>query len=233
MNNLIRAEFYRLKHSSHLIMWVIGTCILGVAISFMSDSAEVTRQEFVAAAPMGMVISLMSTGIGIGRHYQNRTAFYEIMGGVSAHRIILSRICVYTPLILGFYFVPVSVILMIFDGGMDTVMFLLMFLIIFIRLLIFTICICLTFKTGEGVIIPYIRFVGDLILTMLFTMEDIRKFFPVLDWMPIFQMFSLSVKIDNMLIIKIIVGCVAECAVMYALAYTSHRKKWLIKTTLN
>ena len=190
----------------------------------------------MSAVPMGMAISLMAIGVAVGKHYQNRTAFYEIMDGVSAHRIILSRICVYTPLMLCFYFIPVSVILIVFDVIGDPFRFLSMLLIIFLRLLIFTVCVCLSFKTGEGAIFPYVRFMVEMMPMMLIAEEEISisndKLFSVLNWLPVFQCSSLGGEIDSTLIIKIIVGFAVEAAVMYALAYSSHRKKWLIKSTL-
>lgn len=237
MSDLIKAEFFRIKNSSHQLTAIIGLCIFGVLLLFINDTAsDLTRQSFVSAAPMGMAISLMAIGVSIGRHYQNRTAFYEIMDGVSAHKIILSRLCVYTPLMLCFYFIPVSVILIVLDITGDPFRFLSMLLIIFLRLLIFTVCVCLTFKTGEGAIFPYVRFIAEMMPMMLIAGEEISvsndKLFSLLDWLPIFQCYSLGGEIDNTLIIKIIVGFLVEAALMYALAYTSHRKKWLLKTTL-
>ena len=229
MSNLIKAEFFRIKNSSHQLTAIIGLCIFGVLLLFMNDTAsDLTRQSFVSSAPMGMAIALMAIGVAVGRHYQNRTAFYEIMDGVSAHRIILSRICVYTPLMLCFYFIPVSVILIMLDVISDPFRFLSMLLIIFLRLLIFTVCVCLSFKTGEGAIFPYVRFMAEMMPMMLIAGEEMSisndKLFSVLNWLPIFQCYSLGGEIDNTLIMKIIVGFLVETAVMYALAYTSHRK---------
>ena len=237
MSNLIKAEFYRIKNSSHQLTTIIGLCIFGVLTIFMNDTEQVfTRQSFVSSAPMGMVFALMGAGIAIGRHYQNRTGFYEIMDGVSAHRIILSRICVYTPLMICFYFIPVSVILMLFDIGSDSVIFLSMLFIIFLRLLMFTICICLTFKTGEGAVVPYLRFILEMLPMMIIAGEEISisndKLLSVLNWLPTFQIYSLGGEIDSTLIMKIAVSFAVEAAVMYAIAYTSHRKKWLIKLLL-
>lgn len=237
MSNLIKAELYRIKNSSHQLTTIIGLCIFGVLLMFMNDTAsELTRQSFVSSAPMGMVISLMAIGIAIGRHYQNRTAFYEIMDGVSAHRIILSRICVYTPILICFYFIPVSVILITLDVISDPFKFLSLLLIIFLRLMIFTLCVCLTFKTGGGAIFPYVRFMAEMMPMMMISGEGLNisngKLFSVLNWLPCFQIYSMGGEIDGTLIMKIIVGFVVEAAVMYALAYTSHRKKWLIKTIL-
>ena len=237
MTNLIKAEFYRIRHSSHLLLLIIGACISGVFISFLNETTIVTRQTLATIAPVGMIISLMTIGVCIGKHYHNRTAFYEIMDGTSAHSIILSRICVYMPLIVGFYFIPVSVFLMYFDFSGESVKFLLMLLIILLRLLVFTICICLTFKTADGAVLPFIRFIIEFFAINLFGNGDWdvaynSDAFSVLDWMPICQCCLLGTEINNIiLIIKIIIGCVVECAVMYALAYTSHRRKWLIKTT--
>lgn len=237
MSNLIKAEYYRLKHSSNFLISIIGLCILGVLLIFINNTdSGFTRQSAVSAAPTGMVIALMGAGIAIGRHYQNRMGFYEIMDGVSAHRIIWSRICVYTPLMICFYFIPVSFILMAFDIGSYPVRFLTMLLIIFLRLLMFTICVCLIYKTGEGAIFPYFRFIAEIMPMMLIAEEEISisnaKLISVLNWLPVFQCYSLGGEIDSTLMMKIIVGFLVEAAVMYALAYTSHRKKWLIKTTL-
>ena len=238
MTNLIRAEFYRIRHSSHLLLIIIGVCIFGAFMSFFNETTIVTRQTLSTIAPMGMIISLMTVGVCIGKHYHNRTAFYEIMDGSSAYSIVMSRICVYMPLIFGFYFIPVSVFLMYFDFSGESVRFLLMLLIILFRLLVFTICICLTFKTADGAILPYIRFIAEFFAINLFGNGDWdvtyhSDAFSVLDWMPICQCCLLGTEINNIiLIIKIIIGCAAECAFMYALAYISHRKKWLIKATL-
>ena len=237
MSNLIKAEFFRIRNSSHQLTAIIGLCIFGVLLLFMDDAASgLTRQSFVSSAPMGMAIALMAIGVAVGKHYQNRTAFYEIMDGVSAHRIILSRICVYMPLMLCFYFIPVSVILIVLDVISDPFKFLSMLLIIFLRLLIFTVCVCLSFKSGEGAIFPYVRFMVEMMPMMLIAGEEISvsndNLFSVLNWLPIFQCYSIGGEIENTLVIKIIVGFLVEAAVMYALAYTSHRKKWLIKTTL-
>lgn len=236
MTNLIKAEFYRIWHSSRLLIYIIGLCIFGAYTSFMSDSLDITRQSFVAAAPMGMVISLMAAGIVIGRHYQNRTAYYEIMDGVSFHNIILSRICVYTPFMVGFYFIPVSAILIFFDGSTELIRFLLLLLIIFLRLLIFAVCVCLVFKTRDGAILPYVRFMIEMMPMMIIAGEEVSisddKLFSALNWLPFFQCYSLGGEIENTLIVKIIVGFVVEASVMYALAYMSHRRKWNIKTIL-
>lgn len=234
MSNLIKAELYRLRHSNRLLFSLIGLCIMGILTSFLNDFLDINRQSFAAGgAPMGIVFSLMGIGVAIGIHYQNRTAFYEIMDGVSAHKTILSRMCVYTPIMICAYFIPVSAVLMIKDGGSGIALFLLMLLIIFLRLTIFTICGCLIFKSGEGGILPFARFILEMLPTMLMSQEELdissEKVMSALNWFPIFQVYSLAGEIDGTLIMKIIAGFVAEAAVMYALAYTSHRKKWLIK----
>lgn len=206
-------------------------------MSFFNETSIVTRQTLSTIAPMGIILSMMSAAVSIGRHYHNRTAYYEIMDGTSAHSIILSRICVYMPLIVGFYFIPVSIFLMYFDFSTESVRFLLMMLIILLRLLVFTVCICLAFKSATGAILPYFRFIIEFFMINLFGNGDWgvaynSDSFSVLDWLPICQCCLLGTEINNILITKIIVGCIVECAVMYILAYTSHRKKWLIKTTL-
>lgn len=237
MNNLIKAEFFRLRHSNRLLFNIIGLCIIGIGTSFLNDFLDINRQNFAAGgAPMGMVFSLMGIGFAIGLHYQNRTAFYEVMDGVSAHKTILSRMCVYIPIMICSYFIPVSAVLMIKDGGSDIALFLLMLLIIFLRLTIFTICGCLIFKSGEGGILPFARFIAEMLPVMLMSQEELdissEKILSVLNWLPIFQVYSLAGEIDGTLIMKVIVGFVVEVAVMYALAHTSHRKKWLIKFLL-
>lgn len=233
MSDLIKAEVYRLRRSSGF--YVVGLCLLGIITSFFNcSSSGITRQNVIAAAPMGMVFVQMVIGIAIGRHYQNRTAYYEIMDGASSSQRILSRICVYVPLMTVLYFIPISVILMFCDGGAELVKFLSLFLIIFLRLLFFTICICIIFKTVEGAVLPYVRFMTEMLILMLLTDEEfglsLDKVFSIMDWLPSFQCSSLSGGIDDTLIVKIIVGSLVEAVVMYALAYISNRKKWLIRS---
>lgn len=232
MSDLIKAEIYRIMHSSGF--YLIGLCLMGIITSFLNCSSEITRQSVITAAPMGMVFAQMALAVIIGGHYKNRTAYYEIMNGVSSSKRILSRICVYIPLMTALYFVPIGVILMACDGGAELGKFLLMFLLIFLRLIIFTICICIIFKTVEGAILPYVRFIIESLILMLLTNEELGlsfdKIFSIMDWFPSFQCNSLSGNIDNTLMMKITVGLIAECAVMYALAYISNRQKWLIKS---
>lgn len=232
MKKLIRAEFYRLIHSSHCLIYVIGLSLLGVLFPFMQNGFIINRQVFASGIPTGIMFALISVGISIGRHYKSRTACYEIMDGASAHSIIISRIVVYTSLIFVFYYIPLSVLLMIFDNG-DNLYFILLVLIIILRLLFFTVFVSLIFKTAEGAALPFARFLIEMLPAMLYStgeldLSDAESF---LEWYPLFQCLSLGIKtVENTFILKIIIGFVIESAVMYVFAYISYSRKWNVRS---
>lgn len=235
MTNLIKAESYRIRHSNKLsLLLILLCCALGVFLSFSSSFFDINRISLSQDVSLGLFIAVAGTIAPIGLHFDNRTAYYEIMDGKSPHAIILSRFVIYIPIATVFFFAPICIILMIFDGGTESVKLLLLLFVILLRLLVFAICCCLILKSTGGMMLMLPRVMLETIPMMLSNgMQsneaiDPSKFNSLLNWLPTFQCYSLGGNIDSWLIAQIIIGFIVEAAIMYTLAYISYRKKWSI-----
>lgn len=240
MTNLIKAEFYRIRHSDKFLLIIIFICFaLCIFLSFSGSFFNINRTALSQDVSLGLFVSVIGAIVPIGLHFHSRTAYYEIMDGKSPHAIILSRFVIYIPIATVFFFVPISVILMIFDGGTESVKFLLLLFLIFLRLLVFAICSCLILKIPEGMMITLPRVMLETIPMMLSSgMQnsgtiDPSNFNSVLNWLPTFQCYSLGVNTDGWLMAQVIIGFIVETVIMYTLAYISYRKKWCIKSTIS
>lgn len=235
MANLIKAEFYRVRHSGGFLLLIMFTCFfLSVALAFSDNFFDINRTSLSQSLSMAVSISAIAAAIPTGLHFHHRMAYYEIMDGKSPHAIIFGRFAVYIPMATLCFFVPVCVILMIFDGGAESVKFLALLFVILLRVLVFAICSCLTLKITEGLVIMLPRMILEMLPMVLSGGKmDFSNLDSALNWIPTYQCFSIGQNIDGLLTAQIIIGFIIEAAVMYALAYTSYRKKWCIKSTIS
>ena len=236
MTNLIKAEFYRIRHSNKLsLLAILMCCGLGVFLSFSSSFFDINRISLSQDVSLGLFLAVIGSTAPIGLHFQNRTACYEIMDGKSPHAIILSRFVIYIPIATVFFFVPICITLLISDGGTESVKFLALLFVILLRLLVFAICCCLILKNTVGIMLMMPRIMLETIPMMLINgMQsneaiDPSKFNSILNWLPTFQCYSLGGNVDSWLMVQIIIGFIVEAIIMYTLAYISYRKKWSIQ----
>ena len=229
MCNLIKAEFFRIRHTDRCLLILVGISLLGVFLSFVPNSTTDSQ-----GAQIGIFCCIIAVGAVISSHFQSRTAFYEMMDGKSPHAIILSRIVLYTPIIILCYFVPVSAIRLLLDGSVENVKFLALLLVILVRLLIFTICIVLIFRNMEGIVMVFPRIIIGMMPLLLHNegLIDLFENSSVLGWFPLCQCVYMSSQIDSVLIMKVVMGFVVEVVFMYSLAYMSYKRKWLIQTKM-
>ncbi|MDO5559732.1 MAG: hypothetical protein Q4F95_09055 [Oscillospiraceae bacterium] len=233
MTDLIKAEWFRLRHSGSMFKLLTAAFLTGVLFSFVNGILCFDRASLSAGSPTGMMFVSIAASAAIGTHYQNRTAYYEIMDGRSDHAIILSRLAVYSSYATVFYFVPVSVLLMIFDGGAESAKFLILLYFILLRLLLFCICLVLIFKNAAGFVLIFPRIIIEvLLLNMVTDPTFLTGILPVLKWLPLCQCQYIGSSQGGEITAKVIIGFIIEAAVMYTVAYTSYKKKWMIKTTL-
>ena len=81
------------------------------------------RNSVSQAGVMSIYLCAIVLSSLVDTSYTNRIAFYEIMDGKSPNQIIMSKLVVYTPLALICCYSTVSALLLIFDGGAETVKF--------------------------------------------------------------------------------------------------------------
>ena len=166
--------------------------------------------------------------------YTNRIAFYEIMDGKSPNQIIMSKLFVYTPLALICCYSTVSTLLLIFDGGAETVKFVVLLFFVFMRVFLSTIFISMIFKSKESAALALARMmVESLILMFSKSTENTTQLLPhALEWLVMGQLFNMGINVNGTLTAKVIIGCICEVSVMYVLTYMSYKRKWMIKTTI-
>lgn len=241
MFNLIRAELYRFKNSGGYLFFMILASLLGLSTVFSYGFD--TKFEFtimlsnVTQLSYNMVLLVCGTllTVFIGVSYNNRMSYYEIMGGNSAHKIILAK-----TLSIGFIsalimYVPTAVFLLAsyINSGKQTIENpAMVFIILFIIALHTTISFILYAMLGRNLVlasfVPYIRLgILDLIVYMLVFQEfsehaDNKLLYITTNS----QMAHLLTKTgDNKLLFIVLISSAIECAVLYILVYLVYKNK--------
>lgn len=234
MTNLVKAEWFRIRHGSSSWILIILAAFLSVIFSFMNPLPSFDRVTLSQSAPIGMSICLMVITVVIGQLYSNRMAFYEIMDGKTANQIILYRFVLYLPIVVFFYFVPVSILLLIFDAGVNSIKFLALLFLVLLRMFVLFIGITLILKSAEGAILMFPRIMVEMLPVMLseegfINTAELPGFW---EWLPIPQCYNMANSLGGDLSAKVIIGCVVEIVIVYVLAYMSYKRKWSIDLTL-
>lgn len=243
MRNYIKAEFYRITRGRSVISWIgyIAADLLLIFATFIHDLSAPTYQTVASAFPMISAIISIIPGVMIGKHYGDRTAYYEIMDGADIHKLIWYRLIVYVSVLTAGYFIPVSIVMLFFERNISTFIAIGLLYLIFLRMLFLVIGITMMFKTKEGAVIPYFFMMAETMAAMLaldsneddlyITMtEGITSLF---GWFSATECTLISNGLPfNTISVKIIIGFIAEAALMYGLAYISYKRKWNIRTTI-
>lgn len=243
MTKLMKAEWYRFVHSGKYFVATILVCLLCLFLMFLerSDCYKLTLSEnLMLFSGSGAVIIpfLLCTVIAsaIGASYSNRTAYYEVMDGNSIHKIILSKVFVYTLAICGMYLAP----LMIYFGVTAAVngvgdkenpaFMCLMLAVIIVHIATASALAAVTIKSLMSALIGYVRYailegMGMMLLPEL--LKDHREtLYKIFDWLISGQQMLFSGnKLDNHAVVAIIGSFVIEFALLYGLAYLGYRKK--------
>lgn len=99
MNRLMKAEWYRLKHSNNIWKWLVFIGAALAAMPFLESMKFQTAGEYVQSIGIDTSIFLpvfviIFSSLCVGFMYVNKTAYYEIMSGNKIHNIIMSKILV-------------------------------------------------------------------------------------------------------------------------------------------
>ena len=244
MFNLIRAEFYRLRHSG-LYALIMFLCTLGLVLifpftvnkpKFMDASLAVSvyfmSQAFLILIFMGAFTVM---GVYIGTSYNNRMAYYEIMNGYSPFKIILAKcfsvglagaVIVYIPVaaILGFSAVKNGTGII----EQPLILFVLLFVMVLhaslVTLLYSMACKNLVFAS----VLAYVRFgIIDMVPALVIT-QEFKKLakYDALNLSISSQAMNLhSATYDTKYILYVVLTCVVECAFAFGLVYYTYRNK--------
>lgn len=244
MSNLLKAEWHRIRRSGTILIMLIFAEIVFVLFSFSSGKLDFSFHTFIETGSFAIVFALIGITVIITDTYNTRMAFYEVMNGTSAHKIVLSKFILSLIMVICLYFLPVCVILFICDGEMMTFEIVLQLFMCIAKLTVFFVSVCMILKNSSAVIIPAMLYVWETLPLVTLASEfeiDTSSFMP---WFTNTQftligykafssdLFAFPVPTEH-LMLKISVTFVVEIALMYILAYMSLKKKWNINLRLS
>lgn len=250
MNNLIKAEWFRLKHSgssvlSSNIFIMAFTCLLMTLFQFIgSEGLDISAMTFVTHTSMSFTMSVMAPAAMITGTFDSRIANYEIMKGTPPLQTVLSKILLVLILNTVFYFIPSITLVQIFDSGLLTAKMILLMYVCIAKAVVFATSICILFKSGVGTVIFVFAFAFQtmpLVILQNITgidMSSAASWFTTTQVMIIgnqllFDLEDMSLPLDESGIeLKVILSFVILTAVMIPLAYKSLKEKWEIRLTL-
>ena len=249
MNNLIKAEWFRLRHSGSSVLsgnlFIITFMSLAMTLfQFIgSEGLDISAMAFVTHAGTGIAMSVMMPAAMITGTFDSRIANYEIMKGTPPLQTVLSKILLVLILNTVFYFIPSIILVQIFDSGILTAKMILLIYVCIAKSIVFATSICILFKSGVGTVIFLFAFAFQtmpLVILQYFTgidMSAAASWFTTTQVMIIgnqllFDMEDLTLPLDGSYIeIKVILSFMITVAVMISLAHKSLKDKWEIQLT--
>lgn len=246
MNRLVKAEWYRISHSSNLIKWIIFICIILFIMPAMTDirfyEKDVSQNLFILSdvtTIFGTIFTVVLISICIGISYQNKMAYYEIMEGHSIANIIFSKLLLYISIMVSGVAVPYGIFLAVMAwkngvGESDKILLrIALLLIIYIHICAVSVLITTSVRYMVAAVLVFLRFdVLESILIMIplaiseFTELKSIHAGRISEWfvMPQYQEV-LKGRIDTYIIAAVILSFLLECAFWFAVSYAGMKKK--------
>lgn len=244
MGRLMKAEWYRLKHSSELMKWLFFVGIIGVVFvhfqisdvgngSLAQDLSESVESYIFIICCLSILSAVM-----IGTSYTSKIAYYEVMAGNKIWAILLSKVFVSA----GFVTVISSLVLDIYwlvigmrNGAGYVIQLPLRFIllaVIFFHVCSMGVLITTTFQHIAASVLSYLRFImfDSLVLfcIMLFGNFSGEISTRIRDWFIIGQLSAIlncEVRVTGHLIFATVFGMLIEAAVWYVLSCVRMKRK--------
>ena len=246
MNNLIKAEWFRLRHSGNclLILLFLGMCAIALQYSG-SNGLAVTSKMFFVHSSIGMAIAVGGITALIADTFNNRLVNYEIMKGTPPEIMILSKMLLSLILVTAVYFLPNVLLLVIFDRGSITLPMMFLTFICTAKLTVTAMAIDIILKDAAGTVIFIFGLAFQsmpLVILQNVLNIDAVKFTPyltstqlmIIGNMNVIDLDDFSMPLEMSHIgIKVIASFIVITAVMTAAAYMSLKNKWQTGLTTN
>ena len=159
MNNLMKAEFFRLRHTGFLKL-IILLDLTAVFFQFVGDEGlEINAHSFFFHAMMGFSMALCCTSCIVCSTFNDRCAYYEVMKGTPPIQMILYRIIITLSLVTAVYFLPTVILLKISDGENFTLPMILLLFVCIAKLTVFFVSMCVIFNGVVGTILAMLMVV--------------------------------------------------------------------------
>lgn len=247
MSNLMKAEWFRLRHSGNSLTSLtisIAGCIIVVLMQFVSNEGlSITAEMLFTHSSVGVVFSVLLVTAMITGTFNSRVANYEIMKGTPPLLSILSKTFIAFLMVTAFYYMPSIILIMIFDSGKLTIPMILLFLVCIAKVVVLAVSICIIFKDAAGSVIFMFLFMFQttplLLLQNLLDkdMSSVAAWFTttqlsIIGCQTIYNFDMLALPLDASHIeFKVILSFILLTAVMFLLANKSLKEKWEIRLT--
>ena len=232
MNNLMKAEFFRLRRSGSLLSKLILAGVLSVLMQFIGDDGlTINAVTFFAHSSIGFSLSICVAAGFVCETFNSRVAHYEIMMGTPPMLIILNKILVTLIITTTAYFLPTMILLKIFDGANITLSMMLLLYLCFVKLTVFFVSVCVIFDGGLGTVLALFLFmfqsmplvllqniigINVVPLTSYLTSTQVM----LIGQQTVFDLEELSMPLDTSHIeIKVVISFIALSGIMIYLAY--------------
>ena len=246
MNKLIRAEFYRLRHTGHLFWYAILLPMLFIFMPYIlcMDQMDKPLDELIESLGTMCVLvynffPAMVAGFAGQLFNKGKLGYYEVMAGNKPSHIIMSKIfsdgvffsVIYTVCVSAFY------VFLGIKNGVGTMTHplirLALFAVVMTHLVVSSIMIMLASKKAvSAVVLTYVRFmVFDIAfmpaLAFAFTKLGFENVATHLGYMIVFNQLELTAMspIDMTSILHIVLGFLGEFIFWYIIVYRGIKKR--------
>ena len=244
MSNLMKAEWFRVRHSGNTLTMGITICFIIVLMQFVGDAGlSITAEMLFTHSSIGVVSSVLMITTMITGTFNNLVANYEVMKGTPPMLTILSKTFMAFLMVTAFYYIPSIILIMIFDSGKLTIPMILLFLVCIAKVVVMAVSICIIFKDAAGSVLFMFLFMfqtAPLLLLQNLLDKDMSSAaawftttqMSIIGSQTIYNFDILALPLDSSHIeLKVILSFILLTAVMFLLANKSLKEKWEIRLT--
>ncbi|MCM1159204.1 MAG: hypothetical protein NC300_10635 [Bacteroidales bacterium] len=246
MNRLIKAEWYRMRHSSNLMKWLVVICLVGVGLPLMNDFGiyqnDLTKCLYLSDEVVTMFLpAFLGTfcAAALGISYMNKTAYYEVMAGNKISKILLSKVMVnafFATVVQSLFFcVCWTIISANYGRGKigQLPLRVVLFVIILLHICTAGVLIAASVRHMAASVLAYLRFAA-FDLAALFIVQIFEDYIPaavrekIVDWFIMIQLskvLNYEWEITDYLIFAVMMSMLLEAGIWYAASYVGMRKK--------
>lgn len=249
MNRLMKAEWYRVRHSSGLMKWVIIVCLFSMAFVMLTTSDLTTSDAgkhslaeilYVSGESYFFIMYFLAviSAVIVGTAYTNKTAYYEVMAGNKISGILLSKVlvdavfvAVASSLFLDLYWLVIGMHNGIGEITQLPLRFVLL-AVVFFHVCSTGVLIATTIQHNTGAVLSFLRFSAfDMLVP--FCIELLGNFSEeagtrMADWFVMLELSKLlncEIRVTNHLIVATVLGMLIEAGLWYSISYVRMKKK--------
>ena len=246
MNRLMKAEFYRFRHTGHLFLYTILMAVVFAVIPPLSslDYLNQPLSELLNSFPMMcmfvlMLIPVCVTGITGQLYNKGHLGYYEIMAGNSKWKIIMSKVMTVGVFYAALTFVATTVFYIFAGirnglGELDhPMMRLALYAVVVVHVMFCSVLIMMQQRNViASCVLVYFRFmlldsVGIPLIALCLGKIGCKTLANQMQYMIIMNQMNAALvgQLDATLVLHIIIGTIVEFLFWYLLVYMGLKNK--------